>query len=843
MTTATRRTKSSPRRLRGIPPAASNAYFNLATPADLLTALATATQSYEVSSILGSIGDHKGIGLDQPFGKLSLQWRPFGDTESNISTIGLGTKPGKCLVERLTNAVDAELEVMISQLGKKNDALPRSSREAAEIFFSREETGPGTGLFRSQDVPDDLIHCILLPESDPQRLTVDVLDYGIGIRPIEFPTTIMSLQAGNKIKKFYLQGSFGQGGASTLAFADYVLIISRRRGDDHIGFSLIRVLSLGSGYKEDAYAYLVDKNGKVLSVESDAAFPIYDNHGDKLPKLQHGTLVRHYGYRLPKMTNQLLPMPGNLYHFFNAAYFDPLLPFRLIDTRDKSRPAGEIIIGSRNRLMRLLKHSREKDRSGSEVRHYKPMEYVKPIGDKSASIGIEYWVVFNYKKVVSGKSKKESYQLRPTSNELYVQTGNPIVGTLNGQVQGELSSLLLRDIGLPLVSRHLVCHIDATNVSPQIRRELFSSTREGFKDGPVLEGLKATLTSIFENDQKLYDLETELVNTLVSRSQQETRTTVKRQVSALLKEAGFRPEIFGPSLGKVERTSLSHGEPEPGPGGTGEHTASDQTVIKPLPFPQVKRFEITTPAEKLTIYEDEVKIIAVATDASPEFDTRGLIRLSFDPPHLEQVSHTPLDNGRKTFRCRVKPDAPIKAKGFITAVLTKPSGEGKLAQSTKPYEILPREDENKDKPESHMIPPFEIIPVSPKEELFGQIWPEYATAPLDQKRLLAYRPVPAGDGVNVYYNTEFGPFAEIIQRFGNKSLLLEAFTQNYEVWIGYHAIIQYVRRPKVIETLDPAIADGLQEVERSRMGTVEAKQAVVIAELQTRVQKLIATEG
>src|SRR5213075_1977281 len=109
---------------------------------------------------------------------------------------------------------------------------------------------------------------------------------------------------------------------------------------------------------------------------------------------------------------------------------------------DADQPREELIIGSRNRLMKLSlqKSSTEtsEEEAGSEIKHYRPMEYVTPPGSTDPSIGIEYWVVFNFKKV-----KKEEVTLRSQSNELYVHRGHPILGVLNGQNQGELTAKLL----------------------------------------------------------------------------------------------------------------------------------------------------------------------------------------------------------------------------------------------------------------------------------------------------------------------------------------------------------------------------------------------------------------
>jgi hypothetical protein len=38
------------------------------------------------------------------------------------------------------------------------------------------------------------------------------------------------------------------------------------------------------------------------------------------------------------------------------------------------------------------------EEAGSEIRHHRQMEFVVPYGTQETSIGIEYWVVLNYRK-------------------------------------------------------------------------------------------------------------------------------------------------------------------------------------------------------------------------------------------------------------------------------------------------------------------------------------------------------------------------------------------------------------------------------------------------------------
>lgn len=78
---------------------------------DLFRSLLNAITHRDVMAILDAIGDSPDNTLETPFGGFGFQWHPFGNNPSNISTVGLGTKPGRSLTERLTNAFDALLYI------------------------------------------------------------------------------------------------------------------------------------------------------------------------------------------------------------------------------------------------------------------------------------------------------------------------------------------------------------------------------------------------------------------------------------------------------------------------------------------------------------------------------------------------------------------------------------------------------------------------------------------------------------------------------------------------------------------------------------------------------------
>ena len=810
---------------------------------DLFKVLLTCVSNKQIQDVLSAIGDHSELGLDEPFGPHRFAWHAFGNNPSNLSTIGLGTKPGKSLGERVTNAIDA----IIEERRPAGIEPPHSPRLAAQQWFGRPITSASDGLYKwayGGTGVDHRIAVVLNPSGSESAPTVDVIDDGIGIEPQQFPSTILSLQGGNKITKWYLIGAFGQGGAATLAFCDYALIVSRHRDrPTTVGFTVIRVLNLSETYKEDSWVYLsVPSSDGSLTVPScdvgtGPILPYPEN--SKAPQLLKGTLVRHFSYRLNGLADTLAPSPGNLYHYLHLSMFDPLLPFRVIDLREQGKEKDELVSGSRNRLMKLLKRTvdaadDEEGLSGrTELRHSREMEFVVPVGSEEASIGIEYWVVFNYRK--GRKEKQNELVLRPQSNELFVQPNHPILGTLNGQAQAELTAQLLREIGLGMVARHMVIHIDASRANNRVRRELFSTNRESFKEGPILDGLLRVLRQMLEEDQSLSTIERELTEKLAKRESDATSEEVKKQVTRLLLEAGFRPSVQGISTATSENGQLSVTPEKRRP------RPINPDPLPTLPFPSVTRFEIVVPREKLDIRQNDIEVVLVETDADAEYDRRGLVAIRTEPPLLELASKSPLKGGRIRWRMRTTAAAVKGNTGSLIVTLTKPDGT-QLTDSVG-FEVQ-ETMETKAKKIRGEVPPFDILPVNPDDEpeKWATIWPTLADdVGREKQESVAYKPVRTAGGIVIYYSTIFGPFSAQIERLKTESeLVAKLFRDNYEIWIAYHSILQENSRSSP-PGIEEETLDQMLEEDRTRVAQLEVKQALRFAELTRKLLKETAS--
>lgn len=781
----------------------------------------------QVLAVLRNLGDDDAIGIDQPFGSAGARWLPFGDNASNISTIGLATKPGKSLTERITNAMDALLEERAEQYA--TGSLPDSPRMAAQEWFGRQMSGPDSGLYKGLPVAiDKRISVILLESGVDDGPTVDVIDAGVGIAPDALRGTILSLQAGNKIKKRHQIGAFGQGGSSTLGFSDFVFIFSRsRRNPRTVGYTVIRVMKLDQSYKEDCYAYLVNRDGQAFSAQlssPDEALTLYAP-SDKaaVPDLGKGTLVRHIGYRLSGVSKALGPSPGNLYHYLHYSLFDPLLPFRIWDLRTATNSRSEYIGGSRNRLMRAAEKYQEadaQDKTGNvQVKHYRPMEYIVPSGAELPCIGIEYWVVLAFRK----KDNDNELQLRSNSAELFVQPNHPIIGTLNGQTQGELTGQMFKELGLGLLARHTIVHIDASAADSRIRRELFATSREGFKEGPVLDSIIATLRRMLDEDEELASIEAELTERLARRDTAATRDEVRQQVTRLLKEAGLqvsesaRADVEGRGerrlVTRQRRASYRRREPLP-----------------TLPYPNATFVRFASPDQHLEVHLQDSELVLIETDADAEFDRRNLIGIASTKDLLEVESKATLSGGRIRWRMRPSANTVVGATGELRVFLNKPNGAQLSAEIS--FEVLPARD-RPSKPGKSTVPPFDIQPISPTDsEKWDMLWPNDGT---DQERQEshAYIAHEHGGKTWVYYSTVFPPFASTIEKLKTtKPDLVEPFTTSYEIWVAYHAILQkQAEDAHGIGLEDDDKLEELSDIQRSVVASMQAKQALQYAEL------------
>src|SRR6056297_3355544 len=164
--------------------------------------------------------------------EFNINWLPVGGRENNLPTINMGSDPGSSLIERITNAIDSIFERKWYELDKPRGI--NSPREAAEKWFEIENgTLANHSNYRDYQELSKKVQVTLFDSGNSDKPTVDIRDYGCGIKSGDFEKSIVSLNESLKLNKHFLAGAFGQGGSTTFSFSEFAIIFSRQMSDDN----------------------------------------------------------------------------------------------------------------------------------------------------------------------------------------------------------------------------------------------------------------------------------------------------------------------------------------------------------------------------------------------------------------------------------------------------------------------------------------------------------------------------------------------------------------------------------------------------------------------------------
>ena len=511
-------------------------------------------------------------------------FQPVGGRANNRGAIEVASDACRSAIERVTNMLDALLELEHERHGGTPEC--RTPREAASAWLDVPEKDGLAALTtrQRQDLAKRAVVRLDKGEGTHSRI-VTAIDQGIGIEPDALEGTILSLNESNKIQKHYLAGTYGQGGSSTFAFCKFAVIVSRQYGSRRVGFTLVKYEDLpAEDFKTGRYVFLV-KGGSPLEVtacDSD---------------IQHGTIVRHFGYDLTGYSSVL--GPRSIYGMLGRILFDPVSALRF---ENRVNSFNRTIKGARNALNGSVDEG--DDTKGPSLDHHVPLFSVD-LGDYGV-IGIEYWVLARPDSSKSGKRTK------PANN--FVDSAHPIVLTHNGQNQGEISGRLVKDakVGadLPFLQTQgrLIGHVNCDRLSPHAKRLLFASTREQSREGRMLDRIKAEMVHVLKADDELVRLNEQARQQSLQERDEEADRRMRRQVAKLLRIAGARLQGTGGT--KTTKNGDRHVRPGPRP-----HPPQPIEPKEPPTFIRIVWDKEST----VSFYAGQRRYIRVETDASSDY--------------------------------------------------------------------------------------------------------------------------------------------------------------------------------------------------------------------------------
>ncbi|WP_026868736.1 hypothetical protein [Inquilinus limosus] len=755
---------------------------------ELLTVLLTATSTQQVEVALAVyLAAHPGTARFQPIGR-----RP-----NNRGAIEVASDAGRSMIERVTNMLDAVLDLEHERHG----GVPtcRSPREAASAWLGVPEKD-GLSALTNKQRQDLAARAIirLEPGEGSQSRLVTVVDQGIGIEPNRLEGTILSLNESNKIQKHYLAGTYGQGGSSTFAFCKYAVIVSRRSDVDIVGFTLVKYEDLpAEDFKTGRYVFLVNHDAplEVPAAEDD---------------IQHGTIVRHFGYDLTAYTSAL--GSKSVYGILGRIMFDPVSAIRF---ENRVHDWNRTIKGARNALNGAVDEG-DDDAKGPTLDHHVPMFNVD-LGDYG-SIGIEYWVLAR-PDVAKGKKRT-----KPAEN--FVDATRPVVLTHNGQNQGEITGRIIKDdkdgADLPFLQTQgrLICHINCDRLSPNAKRLLFASTREQSREGYMLERIKSELVGALRADDELVRLNAEAREQSLKEKDEDAQKHMRRQVAKLLR-------ISGAALQEV--------------GGTKASKDGDREIkprpprVKPLPIepkdpPTFVRI-VWDDDKDMPFYAGQRRYVRVETDANSDYhdaDNPDASRLNIAVgDDLRVFGTSPLKGGRMRIGVECQESVVVGSTGSIRVELYR---KGLPALSDECGYGIVEPPEPKDQERQSTLPDFEVIAVSGPDD---DRWENICEDPNDiDVARHASKFVMSGGKLYVYYSEAFPRFSTEVRRFEQQNEALAAsFRSRYEMWLAVHSLLMYqeTQRKGATEIPEDAVEEmGRQE--RARLAVI----AVMVASQEVK---------
>ncbi|MGH9572364.1 MAG: hypothetical protein ACRD40_02375 [Candidatus Acidiferrales bacterium] len=674
----------------------------------------------------------------------AIRWLAVG-RENNRGTIEVSSDPARSAVERLTNGIDGILELE----HHRHAGIPecRSPKEAAVAWLNVPEGGISAMSRQERRTLAQKVTIRMEEGEGRESRILEVRDRGIGIAAENIARTILSLNESNKLQKHYLAGAYGQGGSSTFAFSRYTLIVCRA-ADQLAAFTVVKFLDLpAERYKTGHYVYLALQSGVI---------PTCDASADDFPQ---GVLVRHFGYDLGRYPSPL--GPSSLYGSLNCILFDPIMPVWLDDRVHGYR---RVIKGSRNALNGAVDEGDE--RTGPPLSHNLPMFNVS-LGD-FGRIGIEYWVL--------EQPTKENK--RPSA--AFVNPAKPIVLTLNGQNQGEMSHVLIRrDAELPFLSQRLICHIDCNYLSATSKRLLFVSNREGQRNVKVRDLIQQELLKALKSDDILRKLNDEARRQGAQEQDEDAIQQMRNEVARLLR-------IHGVEMGQAGGGSSANGQQNVRP------------VRPPKPRPIPEPIELHEPPtfirfvwdeeDEITFYPEQRRYLRMVTDANstyhnPSSPGTSKINLVVGDQLIARGS-TPLQGGRMRVIVEASSSAQPGHTGLLRVELARPGLP--VLVDERPYEIVKAPD-SRPADRRASLPAFKTVPVGgPDDPKWPQLgWPDNAAMIASQAEM--------EDGVLViYYSTVFPKFENQRHTLENKDpVLATSFTRRYEIWLAVHSLLHY----------------------------------------------------
>lgn len=435
--------------------------------------------------------------------------RPLGDIWNNFGLMSQSGDFDHKIIENVTNAQDAILELEAQKKYANLTQVPHQSPQEA-----------ATALLAGQSVKDleRRIHVDFYEPDDlaDKRVTVAVRDNGCGMEPAAMPSTVFRLGSSHKSEIMWQQGAFGLGAKSTFRNARAVVVVTRRAPEmspsqDRIAVAVVLWEPYGKG--TNAY-YLTTSDwadGENQSAEPWSAPP------SDFPEFEPGTYIALISYGVRGLHRRYSGDERAFHAIAQTRLYQPVVPFRHTSHLIK-KPEPRTVRG----LAEALDSGTEGRRHGVE-----PMPF--HLDGTTYTLPVSWWV---FPDDANKKGGRDSL----------VAAQHVCVFTSGGQVHKHWNAAEFRErTRLTKLDKRIFVVVDTDELPITVRTSLFTPDRSDLVPTDDSIRLEEAVVAHLEDSLELNEINAALIRAEIEKAlgRKNTRAVAQRISRAFKLRGGF----------------------------------------------------------------------------------------------------------------------------------------------------------------------------------------------------------------------------------------------------------------------------------------------------------------
>jgi len=723
-------------------------------------------------------------------------WRPYGGYETNFNTIDNQQKsPVAALIEKPINSIDALLlkECKLRGVDPKGMEAPRDMVEAVERFFDiKKGDFSEVGREKRREIANNIRIILEGSERKPVEPNIIVIDKGEGQCPSDFKNTFLSLHGKNKIEIPFVQGRYNMGSTGALPNCGkyhYQLILSRKTPQllnqnqkDLWGFTLVRLHPAGvrNGAIDIApwYEYCVDENGDIFSFPGRPLkiLPLAGDIGKDSEILESGTYIKMYNYDLPEGVRS--QAQRDLWRAINKLLYYPALPMLIQDLRyPKLHGYTTVLLGNRMRIF---------------------VDNNEMVEDKiKFPVSIEADFGAFGKRLIEITVFKEKI----AKNE-FTSEDQAIFFAINGQSHATIGRSFLKSktkANLYYLGDYMLVHIDCTDVSNNVKSQVFMPSRDRMRENTLTKFIEETLAEELSKHEGLKQLNQYRREQKVAENPKDEKfieniiTKLVKNNTSLLKFLPFVGNISSTKSGKRDMSNKKRAQKERQKKRKEELVEIQPYIGKDFPtFLEILKHNPEKGVCGKDVPINSYILMKFKTDVKNDYLTREMDGGTFEvEPDLMKSRH--LWNGIITAKLFPPKDVKIgkleKVQARLTRKFDTPLEVEFEIKYIKPVKTINKKPgRTQTQTQSFNFPKPTLVYKKPTEG--GKTWEELDPDKWDENYISEIAPV-GDNNLDIFINMDADVLHDFLRRQQPSQKKIEEIKRTYLTSIYLHSLMLY----------------------------------------------------